>query len=87
MLLYIFLAFLAYLLFKLIVDFVIPVYKTTQRVKRSFREMQQKMQGQSSHASQPQNDKVHDKKKKPSSDYIDFEEVKDWLGDFPIFAA
>ena len=77
MLLYIFLAFLAYLLFKLIVDFIIPVYKTTQRVKRSFREMQQKMQGQSSPEPQHQNDKAYDKKKKPASDYIDFEEVKD----------
>jgi len=76
MLLYIFFAFLGYLLFKLIVDFVIPIYKTTQRVKRSFREMQQKMNGQSSHTQQ-QNNTTYDKKKKPSSDYIDFEEVKD----------
>ena len=77
MLLYIFFAFLAYLLFKLIVDFVIPVYKTTQRVKRSFREMQQKMNGQFSHTPQPQDEKTYEKKRKPSSDYIDFEEVKD----------
>ena len=77
MLLYIFLAFLAYLLFKLIVDFVIPVYKTTQRVKRSFREMHQKMNGGSSPSRQPQNDKTSEKKTKHSSDYIDFEEVKD----------
>ena len=77
MLLYIFFAFLAYLLFKLIVDFVIPVYKTTQRVKRSFREMHQKMNGGSSPSRQPQNDKTSEKKTKHSSDYIDFEEVKD----------
>ena len=77
MLLYIFFAFLAYLLFKLIVDFVIPVYKTTQRVKRSFREMQQKMNGGSSPSRPPQNDKTSEKKMKHSSDYIDFEEVKD----------
>ena len=49
--------------------------------------MQQKMQGQSSSTPQPQNDKGYEKTKKPSSEYIDFEEVKDWLGDFPIFAA
>ena len=53
MLTFIFFAFVAYLLFKLIVDFVIPIYKTTQRVKKGFREMHQKMNGHSSPPQQP----------------------------------
>ena len=77
---FLFYAFLVYVLFKLVVNFVIPIYKTTKRVKKSFREMQQKMQEAqngaadgypSSHNGKP------GEEQKPLGDYIDFEEVKE----------
>jgi len=77
MLTFIFFAFIAYLLFRLVFDFVIPIYRTTKRVKKTFREMHQKMNGQSADAPPHQKKKTDDKKKQPSGDYIDFEEVKD----------
>ncbi len=80
MLSFLFYAFLFYVLFKLVFDFLIPIYRTTRRVKQSFRNMQQHMQDeqqasasyQSASARQPTS-----KQEEPSSDYIDFEEIKD----------
>ncbi len=78
---FLFFAFLFYVLFKLVFDFVIPIYKTTRQVKKSFREMHQKMQEQQNgfSGSYPpsQNGKTK-KEQEPTGDYIDFEEVKDW---------
>jgi hypothetical protein len=72
--------FLLYVLYKLVVDFAIPIYKTTKRVKKSFREMQQKMQegqnGFSDGYPPSQNEKVKNGQP-PLGDYIDFEEVKE----------
>ena len=79
MLSFIFLAFVAYLVFRLVFDFVIPIYRTTQKVKKGFRDMQQKMNGQPPEA--PPNPSSHRSSapstKAPAGDYIDFEEVKD----------
>ncbi len=77
---FLFFAFLAYVLFKLVVGFIIPIYKTTRQVKKSFREMQQKMQEQQNgSATYQQNQNASgQKKQEPLGDYIDFEEVKDW---------
>lgn len=70
--------FLFYLAFKLVFDFIIPVYKTTKRVRRGFREMQDRMnqhaEQYNSQAQRPQ-EAVKDKKTE-TSDYIDFEEIK-----------
>ncbi|HEV7333933.1 MAG TPA: hypothetical protein VGN63_23065 [Flavisolibacter sp.] len=74
---FLFYAFLLYLLFKLVVNFILPVYRTTKQVKKSFREMQQKMQEQQSAAYQQQQNQPSPKKQEPLGDYIDFEEVKD----------
>lgn len=76
---FLFFTFLFYVLFKLVFDFVIPIYRTTRKVRQSFRDMHQKMQEQqggsapysSTQNSSPQNNR------QPSGDYIDFEEVKD----------
>jgi hypothetical protein len=77
---FLFFAFLIYVLYKLVVDFAIPIYKTTRRVKKNFREMQQKMQeGQSGFSDKyppSQNEKVQNGQP-PLGDYIDFEEVKE----------
>jgi hypothetical protein len=73
---YIFYAFLAYLLYQLIFNLVIPVYKTTRKIKKGFREMNEKMNEQ---YPQQQNPTTADQTKAnnaPAEDYIDFEEVK-----------
>lgn len=79
MLTFLFLAFVGYLLFRLVFDFIIPIYRTTKKVKESFQEMKQKMNEQTNgNPSQTSSHTNSDKKKKqPLGDYIDFEEVKD----------
>jgi hypothetical protein len=65
-----------YLVYKLIFDFIIPVYKTTRQVNRKMGEMQRKMNDQ---ADQQQANNSHPAPKTtgPSKeDYIEFEEVK-----------
>lgn len=77
---FLFYAFLVYVLYKLVVNFIIPVYKTTKQVKKSFRDMQDRMQEQhqqQSAAYQQQQPSTATKKQQPLGDYIDFEEVKD----------
>jgi hypothetical protein len=75
---FLFYAFLLYILFKLVFNFIIPIYRTTRQVKKSFREMNEHMrqqaegfQQQSTPSSQPKN------KENKAGEYIDFEEVKD----------
>lgn len=68
---FLFYAFLVYVLIKLVVNFIIPVYKTTKQVKKSFRNMQERMQ------EQQQQQPSSSQKQQPLGDYIDFEEVKD----------
>ena len=68
---------LLYILYKLIFDFIIPVYQTTKRVKKQFGDMQNKMQDQMNkfnekHASATDN-KANSSVKE---DYIDYEEIK-----------
>lgn len=67
---------LAYVLYRFITGFVIPVYKTTKQVKKGFQQMQQhmneQMQKQQTQAQPQQNSEP----KKPIGDYIEFEEVK-----------
>jgi hypothetical protein len=75
---YLFYFFLAYLLYQLIFKFIIPIYRTTKKVKNSFRDMQERMNSHvnangSENTSQP----VKTSKTKKAGDYIEFEEVKD----------
>jgi len=76
---FLFFTFVAYLIFKLVFDFIIPVYKTTRQVKQKFRDMNEQMRGQqgqqASQNNQPKNNT--DSKKSTLGEYIDFEEVKD----------
>ena len=76
---FLFFTFLFYLLFKLVFDFIIPVFKTTRKLKKGFREMHQKMQEQANHGmnDSQQASAAYKNQKTPSGDYIDFEEVKD----------
>jgi hypothetical protein len=69
-----------YVLYKFIVDFAIPIYRTSKKVQEQFRNMhnmnenihaQQRPAGTTTHAQEPR------KNSQTSKDYIDFEEVKD----------
>ena len=74
MLLFIFYFFLAYMVYRLIFNFILPIYRTTRQVKRTFREMNSRMQSQP-----PQQEPPVTENKKPDTgsvgEYIDFEEV------------
>ena len=65
----------AFFLYKIIADFIIPIYRASKQVQAQFRNMQQNGQSQR----QPDYEPRAEQKSKPSksSDYIDFEEIKD----------
>jgi len=69
------------MLYKLVFDFIIPVYRTTKRVKKGFQEMNERMR-QQTETFQPKNTVTPNPKMEENKpgDYIDFEEVKDWCG-------
>lgn len=78
-----FYTFLAYMLYRLVFGFIIPIVRTTRRVKRSFRDMQDRMNGryspqtQNSYSQQGQQQSTaHKAAKGDDEDYIEFEEVK-----------
>ena len=73
--------FLLYLLYKLIFDFIIPIYIASKKVKNQFGEMHSKMQEQMNQynrqaAQQPQTAATA-KTEKKKEEYIDYEEIKD----------
>ncbi len=74
---FLFYAFLIYLLYKLLVDFIIPVYKTTRRIKKGFREMNERMSQQPGPFQQSDKAQKPGAEQKKPGDYIDFEEVRD----------
>jgi hypothetical protein len=66
-----------YLLYKLIFDFIIPVYNTTKQVKEKVGEMQQKMNEQMKQQGNQFNATTKESiTKTPREDYIEFEEIK-----------
>lgn len=72
--------FMLYLLYKLVFDFIIPVVKTTKKVKKQFGDMNAQMEEK---MKQQRQQSAHfnssTKTPPPSSkrdDYIDYEEVK-----------
>ena len=77
---FLFLAFVAYLVFRLVFDFIIPIYRTTKRVRKGFREMHTRMNGQTDqHMQQENNGKQNQSNntKGHVGEYIVFEEIKD----------
>jgi hypothetical protein len=71
---------LAYLVFRFVFGFLIPIVRTTRQVKRSFREMNARMNGGADPHSQQADarQKAAPATKSPSKDdYIDFEEIKE----------
>jgi hypothetical protein len=75
-----FYGFLIYLLYRLVFNFIIPIYRTTKQVKKGFREMHERM-NQQYQQNGAHSQTTHDQEsKKPDTnkvgEYIDFEEVK-----------
>ena len=77
---YVFYALVAFLLYKLVFDFIIPIFRTTRKLRSDFKQAKQQMEDQynrqQGHPS-PDADKV--KTSGASSkigEYIDFEEVR-----------
>lgn len=72
--------FFGYILYKLVFDFIVPVYKTTKTVRRQVRDMQDHMRDQFQQQQQEQNPPPptpkESAKPRDKGDYIDFEEVK-----------
>lgn len=70
--------FLIYLLYKVITEFIIPLYKSTKRFKKQFSEMQSKMNEQMNGGQQqqqaPPKPEVNTNVPK-EEDYIEFEEI------------
>lgn len=71
-----------YLLYKLVFDFIIPVYQTTKQVSKKMGEMQSKMnehfnqQSAGSGGQANSNNATQNAAKPAKEDYIEFEEVK-----------
>ena len=63
-----------YLLYKLIVDFIVPVYKTTRQLKSKMSEMQRKMEEQQRAGFQTS--KYEPKPADTNKEYIDYEEIR-----------
>jgi hypothetical protein len=72
---FLFYAFLLYMAYKLVANLIIPVYRTTKRVRKGFREMQERMQqnGETGETT-PKQAPVQEQSR--VGDYIDFEEIK-----------
>ena len=71
--------FLIYLAYKFIFNFLIPIFKTTQQVKKDVRAMHDRMNefSNAQQKSPSSQTKSPDKSsKEPIGDYIDFEEIK-----------
>jgi Sec-independent protein translocase protein TatA len=68
---------LIYILYKVIFDFIIPVYRTTKQVKSKMNDMHSRMQEQQSgQSSQHSQEPVKKSTTVSKDDYIDYEEVK-----------
>jgi Sec-independent protein translocase protein TatA len=81
---YAFLAFVLWLLYKLIFDFIVPVYQSTKHVRRQMGDIQEHLRRQyqqqeqvQRQAAQAQQQQQHAASKKADNgDYLDFEEIK-----------
>jgi hypothetical protein len=76
----IFISIALYLLYRLVFDLLVPVYKTTQQVKQKFRDIHTNSGQEQAHAFRPQSSSQaqgkNNKKKPGLGEYIDFEEIK-----------
>ena len=75
----IFYTFILWLLYKLIFDFIVPIYQSTKQVRRQMGDIQERMRQQfeqQQQAAEPQRPQATAAKKADKNDYLDFEEIK-----------
>lgn len=75
----IFYTFIFWLLYKLIFDFIVPVYQSTKQVRRQMGDIQDRMRQQYQEQQQAQQEAQRPQasaKKTDKTDYLDFEEIK-----------
>ncbi len=68
--------FLIYILYKLIFEFIIPVYQSTKKIRKQFGEMHAKMQQDMNAYENRKTTAEPQPKVKKEGDYIEFEEVQ-----------
>jgi hypothetical protein len=69
--------FVIYLVYQFIFNFLVPLYKTTQQVKKGFRDMHNKMNDVNENKNASSQQVPPQKKEKEIvGEYIDFEEIK-----------
>jgi hypothetical protein len=68
--------FLIYILYKLIFEFIIPIYHSTKKIKKQFGEMHAKMQQDMNAYDSRKPAAEPETRVKKEGDYIEFEEVK-----------
>jgi hypothetical protein len=73
---YIILAIVAYCVYKVVFDFLVPLFRVTRRMKRQVREFQQRANEDFQHA-QTDNFPRQEKETEKAGEYIDFEEIKE----------
>jgi len=76
---FIFYALLAYLLYKLIFSFIIPIFLTSKKMKEQFNKAKQQMEDQYHQQSGQQQDAGQQKTSNGSAkigEYIEFEEIR-----------
>jgi hypothetical protein len=78
MLRFILIALAVYVLYKLVFDLIIPIFRTTRQVRKQFRNMQQHMHQQANKQEQATShfQQNNPPKKAKAGEYIDFEEIK-----------
>jgi len=77
MIYFLFKLFVIYLIYKLVVDFIIPIYRTTSQMKEKMNEMQRRMNEERAPENRERAANTASKPVPPKdADYIDFEEVK-----------
>ena len=72
-------AFLIYIIYRFVFEFLVPVYKATQKIKKGFRDMQEKVNenvNQQQQNASSTNSDTNQNKKETLGEYIDFEDVK-----------
>lgn len=72
-----FYGFLAYLFFRLVFNFILPIYRTTKQVRKGFKDMQEKMRQQPDPYANQQPSSATKNSSGKVGDYIDFEEIKE----------
>ena len=68
--------FLIYVFYKLIFDFIIPLYQSTKKIKKQFGDIQSKMQNDMNTFQNQQKAAQPGPVPKKDGDYIEFEEIK-----------